>query len=277
MPWVGAETYERELLSSASPTRPVGVSDDRCWELNPRFQWLYDRLQLAQAQELRCGPCGLDPSRLPVVVKPIVNLTGLSQGVRLVRQAENLDHHPGYFWCEYLEGPQYSVDLLVHRGEVRWLCASRCYELRIGVFSGFHVGVELPRSLRQVVVGFVDAHLARYTGAVNLELRDGAVIESHLRPSLQWLEFYGPEFVVAWARLADGEKVEAPPEATSGWSVPVYDQWHKNGITVQLQISSVYTGDDPWHPPGCHRTGYVNSVSKDSAVAAARRLGTSYL
>lgn len=271
------QSSEREVLAPAQPQVEVPVSDDECWRRLGRYRWLYDRLQLSIAQELRCGPCGLDPDWFPVIVKPIINLTGLSQGVRVHARPTNLDHLPGYFWCEVLDGPQYSVDLILERGRVHWLCATRCLEHAPGIFSGFHVGVVLPSSLRECIVGFIDEYLPKYVGVVNVEVRDGAILEVHLRPALQWLEFYGPDFLGSWAQLCDGAGWSDPGPVRVGWSVPVYDEWRRLESAEDMPLRRVYTGNDPWHPPGFYRTGYVNAQARDVAVLAARTLGTCYM
>lgn len=276
MPWIGAEPYEQLQLASYEPKLSVPVSDDICWLHYPKLNWLYNRLEIARVQELNCAPCGVDPFFWPVIVKPVINLTGMSQGVEVVSQPKNLDERAGSFWCEVLPDPQYSVDVLVHKGQIKWLAATKCYELRPGVFRAFAVGIKLPNSIREVIVGFIDCYLSRYVGALNFELRDGSVIEMHLRPSLQFLEFYGSQFVEQWARLVDQDNFEPPPQPQSGWSIPVYDEWESSRLGALGAASKVFTGDDIWHPPGMHRTGYVNATDQQLAIRVAKTLGTSY-
>ena len=60
----------------------------------------------------KCGPSGLAPDVTDhYVVRPIYNLSGMGVGAKVIKiEAGDLTKvPPGYFWCEFIAGIQYSA------------------------------------------------------------------------------------------------------------------------------------------------------------------------
>lgn len=75
-------------------------------------QWAFNKLQIAQRFDYKCGPAGVPVKRTArYVVRPIINLLGMGYGARIqkLRRGSTIED-PGFFWCELFEGPHLSVD-----------------------------------------------------------------------------------------------------------------------------------------------------------------------
>ena len=86
--------------------------DPESYRKFPQHTKWFNKLWVAEQMGYSCGPCGVPiPSTGTYIVRPIYNLVGMGVGARV----EGLDKgdvstQPGYFWCEYLTGKQYSAD-----------------------------------------------------------------------------------------------------------------------------------------------------------------------
>ena len=41
----------------------IPTDDPDCWMLYPRHRWIYDKLKIAESQQLSCGPHGVMPEK----------------------------------------------------------------------------------------------------------------------------------------------------------------------------------------------------------------------
>ena len=74
---------------------------------------LYNKLLLSQLQNLDAAPAGITPIKYPVIIKPIINLYGMSNGFKKINSLEEFreDKNIGLFWQTYLDGVQYNLDI----------------------------------------------------------------------------------------------------------------------------------------------------------------------
>lgn len=97
--------------------------DSETWEhfkSRERYRWLFNKLEVALNQNLHAGPAGTAPLRSGTYVsRPIYNIYGMGIGATKFeydaeKDYENFLNHalvpPGHFWCEWLAGPQISID-----------------------------------------------------------------------------------------------------------------------------------------------------------------------
>ena len=88
------------------------MDDSEAWEAFPNKRKWFNKLWLSSKLGYDCGPCGVAPTKSAYyVVRPIYNISGMGAGAR-VQWIESNDYtrvEPGYFWCEYFNGSQYSV------------------------------------------------------------------------------------------------------------------------------------------------------------------------
>ena len=229
MPFHGIPTTRRFLFDHVEPRADIGVSDAAAWRLNPRHRWVYDKLGLALAQGVTVAPAGVDPRDMGlagderVFVRPITNLAGMAVGAHVARVA-NVPAAAGTFWCRYLDGEQSSTDCLVRDGEVVWFAHTVAGdEWQGGRPVYWRIGVERPGN-EGILSRWVAEHLPDYTGICNFELIGDTLIEAHLRGSTGFFDFYGPDFIPAWAHLVDTGVWIDPGPPPGGYLLSVFTE-----------------------------------------------------
>ncbi|MGB5833327.1 MAG: hypothetical protein WBG92_15225 [Thiohalocapsa sp.] len=274
MPFIGV-LPERKRLFKPEPRRDVAVSDAAAWRLNPGHRQIYDKLRLALDAGLLAAPCGVDPADLGVgpetalFVKPIINLAGMSLGARAVR-AGAVPTEPGSFWCERLSGPQTSSDCLVRDGEALWFAHTRASDAKDAERSIYwQIGADLPEQdawLR----GWIRKNLVGYTGLCNLELIGARPIEAHLRGSNGFFDFYGPDFVAAWAALADGQPFAPPPPIPGGYVISVFGEIELRDD--QLRAAAAAGVDVQWDPHTAGRSAILRCIDRQAGFDVFHQL-----
>jgi len=97
-------------------------SDQDAWEAYPQHRWIFNKLEVALRQGFHAGPaCSrvTFEGKKKVVIRPIYNLFGMGVGAHIT-ELDSASCNPallrneivpiGHFWCEYFEGPHYSID-----------------------------------------------------------------------------------------------------------------------------------------------------------------------
>lgn len=72
----------------------------------------FNKLYVSETFGYNCGPSGIAPTKdAEYVIRPIYNLSGMGVGARIeyIKAGDITKTPPGYFWCEFFEGVQYSV------------------------------------------------------------------------------------------------------------------------------------------------------------------------
>jgi len=156
------------------------TNDIASWIKYTEYNFIYDKLSLAQLQNLDCAPLPIIPAIFPVIVKPIINLYGMSRGFKKINNYEEfiLIKDNGYFWEKYLDGDQYNYDIVIENGKI---IDSFCYHsvpLNEGTFL-YHQYIE--KKIPPNIVNLIENLMENYTGFMNIELIDGYIIEAHLR------------------------------------------------------------------------------------------------
>ncbi len=160
----------------------IPTTDDGAWEYFPKHRWVYNKLEIALSQNLRCAPVGVEPKQFPVFMKPITNLYGAGLNSSLITAPEEYEkrkHLSGHFWTEYLQGDHISHDLIVIKGDVVFDLPFRGEKLGQGMFDYWET-IEAPASTAYVS-SWVKNNLSDYSGTINLETIGGKIIECHLR------------------------------------------------------------------------------------------------
>lgn len=142
----------------------------------------FNKLWFSEKMNYRCGPAGVAPDLSAYyIVRPIMNLSGMSVGARkqFIRKQDVTKVEPGYFWCEWFSGDQYSVTF--ERVNESWVQKS-CWK-------GFKQSNELYKfskwvkqdnkkfTLPEIFDDLADTNL------INVEFIENAPIEVHLRES----------------------------------------------------------------------------------------------
>lgn len=87
-------------------------SDQKAYQAFPQHRKWFNKLWFSESMGYNCGPCGTSPNKSGVfVVRPAINLSGMSVGAKkiTINPDELYKIPPGYFWCEYFHGTQYSI------------------------------------------------------------------------------------------------------------------------------------------------------------------------
>lgn len=93
------------------------IEDWDLWQQKPEFHWIFNKLELSLALGYAAGPCPTLPKKAGYYcIRPIYNLYGM--GLHACKIWLNNDdnaevmsqQHPGNFWCEWFDGPHYSID-----------------------------------------------------------------------------------------------------------------------------------------------------------------------
>ncbi len=159
----------------------IPVNDLEAWKYNERHRFAYNKLQLAEFQNLKCAPMPIIPSQFPVVVRPIINLYGMGLQSYLVsdkKEFNKLWYHTG-FWSEYLEGDHISYDLILINGQIKWYMCFQGFKL-----DGFHGAFDYWKSCKKDIPDTMTLWLklfGDYTGCINIECIGKYMIECHLR------------------------------------------------------------------------------------------------
>jgi hypothetical protein len=161
----------------------IPTSDEVAWTTNPKYNWIYNKLDIAKSQNIPCGPIGTDPTEYPIIVKPITNLAGGGTGAFVCHSKEQYKkaaNNAGYFWSRYNLGEHYSVDLILLNGIVQLDITFIGEKLQLGMFDYWRLS-KTPPNLLHKLKDWISKNLANYTGCLNVEVIDNNIIEAHLR------------------------------------------------------------------------------------------------
>lgn len=144
------------------------------------YNLVYNKLQIAMDQNLKCGIYPIEPDEFPVVSKPIYNLLGMGvDSIKIKNKKEFLKNSKnGNFWTEFLVGDHLSWDLIIREGIIIYHETFYGDKKTFGTFNYWEQKYqEIPKNVRMLV----DKYFKSYTGNVNMETIGNKVIEVHLR------------------------------------------------------------------------------------------------
>jgi len=169
------------------------IEDWDLWDRYPQHRWIFNKLQLSLDLGHKAGPCPVIPSDAGYYcIRPIYNLygMGLHATKHWLGKTGNTEvmaqQHPGSFWCEWFEGPLYSIDYKWDNG---WkpIHATQGYNESEDLthFSKWEridpPTIELPSMLDKL----------KDTKYLNIEFKDSKIIELHLRLGNLAGDWYG--------------------------------------------------------------------------------------
>lgn len=88
------------------------MEDAEAWNKYPLLRDWFNKLHLALTMGYVAGPAGVAPINSGYYcVRPIYNLGGMGVGARKqwIDAGDRFSVEPGYFWCSWFEGDQYST------------------------------------------------------------------------------------------------------------------------------------------------------------------------
>ena len=144
------------------------------------YNMVYNKLQIANEQNLRCNICPIIPDEYPVVLRPIYNLFGMGLDSMKIRNEKEFlkNSKNGYFWTQFLTGEHISWDLIIREGLIIYHVSFHGHKKTFGTFNYWEqIYREIPKNVRMLV----NKYFKNYTGNVNMETIGNKVIEVHLR------------------------------------------------------------------------------------------------
>lgn len=274
----------------------IPTDDGDAYMLYPRHRWVYNKLLIAESQDIAHAPHGFAPERYPVFSKPIFNMRGMGTGSRILRsEAEYMRaNSPGYMWMELFGGEHISSDAAVIDGEPQWWRHSYGKPLEGGMFDHWVVLAERRPEIEDYCGKWLRRNLKGYTGMVNFETIGARIIECHLRFSDQFPDLYGPGWVEALVGLYEkGQWTFADTDRRDGYSVVLFGAHglryrHPDPALVQeilsepdvssVQITFYEDRAPAVHamPPGGFRLAIVNTWALETGYRMREKLALSF-
>ena len=207
----------------------MGIDEDhQAWEAYPQHRWVFNKLDLALRMGYAAGPAGVPiPRDGKYIIKPIYNLYGMGLGAEVVewtladnKKIEDCEIiSPGYMWCEYLEGPHYSVDYMRMAADpslkdlVGWspFCAMKGTNSESDLVKFTEWQCVEPPDL-QLPSSIDNLHGVEY---INLEMKGTQIFEVHLRSGNDhmWPYPIGTKLIPVWD---EKEALDIPDEEFLG-------------------------------------------------------------
>lgn len=163
------------------------LDDITAWDKFPNSRWMLDKLYVQQKMGYDCGPLGVEPSKYPVWVKPVINLYGMGIKSRLMHNKESMYYEPGMMWTQYYTGDHMSYDITYENNGISSVYAAK--GLNGPNFTEWQVDKIKPNDTlkylvyRLSIAGQLPQHF-------NIETIGGKLIECHPRWSEEFIHYY---------------------------------------------------------------------------------------
>ena len=183
----------------------IPINDIDAWNDFKDNNFIYNKLNLIQLQKIDCGPIGTMPNSYPIIIKPIINLYGMSRGFKIIKNKKEYleNQNDGFFWMPYLSGKNYTIDIILNKGKI---ISYYCMESKQSINGTFEYHTYLPNYiLDKNIFKFLETILKKYTGPINIELINNVIIEAHLRLNGDFYIF-NDEFVKNLSNLISNEE-----------------------------------------------------------------------
>jgi hypothetical protein len=156
------------------------MNDIKAYNTYPQLRSWYNKLWLSENLDYYCGPAGIAPEISNwYIVRPIINLSGMGVGARKIwiDKGDYSKVEPGYFWCEWFKGNQYSVTY-------EWDCGWK----PLSCWQGFKDEDNLSQFTKWLKTDFYPELNKFYdelsvVKRINIEFIENKPIEVHLRVS----------------------------------------------------------------------------------------------
>ena len=298
MPICEADPWRMQYFEAAACPDDVNIptEDGDAWRWYPEYKWVYDKLAVAETQNLDCAPHGIDPDSFPVFSKPIYNMRGMGAGSGVLRTLKEYKHRqrPGHMWMQLLEGDHVSTDVAVVNGEIKWQRHTVGTPLDGGMFDYWTVLAASRPEIEDYLAAWVKSHMPTYTGMLNFETIGARIIEVHMRFADQWPDLYGAGWVDALVGLyAHGAWDFDDANRRDGYSVVLFgahgvqythppadvvDRLSETGGVSSIQITFHEDRPPASHsmPPGGFRLAIVNTFDLEIGRRVREELALSF-
>lgn len=289
--FLGGKALLREFCSR------VPFGDVYAYLRYPKHNYIYNKILVAESQNINCAPHGIEPKKYPVFCKPIYNLRGMGKNSQVAADQKTLRSimEPGCFWMELLTGVHVSTDVVLVKGQPVWWKHATGIPAKGGMFSLWTIHAGPFKKIESYCGAWFRKHLKGYTGLVNTETIGGKMIEVHLRHSEQWRDLYGEEWMRAVVTLfKKGVWRYRDSQSKDAYSIPLFAPHHgapykppsrtylnalqkQKGI-LKITISFHTTRTPEFHsmPPGGFRLAVINCGDLKAGMEVKKQLARAF-
>jgi hypothetical protein len=294
MPFLDVEPWCEQYFKDVAcpPDVVIPTNDSACYRAFPKYNFVYNKLFVAESQGIACAPHGIDPPEFPVFSKPIYNLSGMGWQSRIIASQTDYDEglSPGHFWMELLSGDHISTDVALDRGKPVWWRHTKGWALPAGMFDYWEMYAAAQPELEAYLAGWLGKYFEGYTGCINIETIGGKIIEAQLRFANQWIDLNGKGWLQAAVDLYAGRGWNFEDSArVDSYSVILFGPHGRSykypppelqrevrampGISsLQVCFYEDVPGGQQSMPPGGFRLSVVNCTDLSAGLAAREKL-----
>jgi hypothetical protein len=163
--------------------------DGAAFKKNPEYNFVYDKLFVAQSQNIKAGELKelrdkKKPVEYPIFIKPRYgHKTASSKYCYKIKSRAELEEHfdkPDMMWSEFVDATEGMTDFVVVDGHIVYQLSYIYSDKQYGfadVWKKIDPSTQPPRE----IVEWVGKYFTGYTGPVNVQYRDTVIIEVGLR------------------------------------------------------------------------------------------------
>ena len=169
-------------------TKRLPMFDKRAFELYPKYNFVYDKLWVAQSQDLACGdPKNISPTssvNYPIFIKPRWgHKSASSKNCFKITSYEHLQkykHIDDMMWSEYIEGTENMTDYVLLNGNIIYKI-TYLYSKEQNGYTESYKYISPNNEAPKHITEWVNKYMVGYSGVVNMQYRGEYIIEAGLR------------------------------------------------------------------------------------------------
>jgi hypothetical protein len=202
-------------------------NDINAYQKYKKYRHIYNKLWLAESQDLPSAPIGIYPNTYPIIIKPIINLFGMSRGISIINNEEEYSNFnkDGFFWEKYLIGKHYTLDIILKNGNIMFVGGFKSIKDENGSFK-YHKSVRVNFKLPLEIRYWINKYLNKYTGCLNLEIiqdtdKYNYIIEAHLRLNGDF-QLYDENFVIQLSKILNKHSNSIDYKYDKKYLIPIF-------------------------------------------------------
>ena len=162
--------------------------DAKAFKMNPRYQYVYDKLFIAQSQDMKSGTLaelkGKNDIEYPIFIKPRYgHKTASSKYCYKIKKYADLAPHfdkPDMMWSEFVDGKETMTDFILVDGVIVYQLTYVYSEAQYG-FADIWKHISPDNKPPPEIVEWVNKNMGGYTGPLNVQYRLTKIIEVGMR------------------------------------------------------------------------------------------------
>lgn len=178
-------------------TKNIPHFDSIAYSKFPKHNFVYDKLWVAQTQNIQCGTLDdLDEDKVsyPIFIKPRHgNESASSKNCYKIKKKEELakyKHIPSMMWSEFIDKREGMTDFILHNGVIVYQITCVYSKTQKGTVADVWKYISLDTKAPPKIVKWVNKYLYNFSGICNVQYRGDKIIEVSLRLSRGGAYFY---------------------------------------------------------------------------------------